>query len=78
MAELNATDLPRTPPTGDSGDQPGAPDGGAGPSGGQTDWPREDAPVGLRVGRNPANVGDEVADEGDLTFPETIPQTAEI
>ena len=38
----------------------------------------EDAPVGLRVGRNPSNLGDDVADEGDVTYPpadrETVPQ----
>ena len=75
MSARSFSDLSRTPPTGDSGDQPGSPGGSPGEG---TDWPAEDAPVGLRVGRNPANVGDEVADEGDLTYPETVPQTAEI
>lgn len=38
----------------------------------------EGGPVGLRVGRDPANLGDEVPEEGDLTLPETIPATAEM
>lgn len=38
----------------------------------------EGGPVGLRVGRNPANLGDEVAEEGDLTLPETVPATGEM
>ena len=70
MVDSSRTELPPTRPTGDS-DDPQLPGGGQGPAG-------EDAPVGLRVGRNPANVGDEVADAGDATFPETIPQPAEI
>lgn len=63
---------PPTPPTGDSGDEPRL--GGGQPG----DPAAEDAPIGIRVGRNPANLGDEVADEGDLTYPETAPQPAEI
>ena len=35
----------------------------------------EDAPVGLRVGRNPANLGDDVADAGDVTYPAPAPVT---
>ena len=38
----------------------------------------EGGPVGLRVGRDPANLGDEVTDEGDLTLPETVPATGEM
>lgn len=34
----------------------------------------EDAPVGLRVRRNPANVGDDIADQGDITYPEPVPE----
>ncbi len=64
---------PPTPPTGDSGDEPQL--GGGGQPG---DPAAEDAPVGIRVGRNPANLGDEVADEGDLTYPEPAPKPAEI
>ncbi len=60
------------PPSGDSGDEPRL--GG----GHQNDPAAEDAPVGIRIGRNPANLGDEVADEGDVTFPDTVPQPAEI
>ena len=37
----------------------------------------DDAPIGLRVGRNPANLGDEVADLGDVTFPDTELQPAQ-
>jgi hypothetical protein len=36
----------------------------------------EGGPVGLRVGRNPANLGDEVPEEADLTHPEPAPQPA--
>jgi hypothetical protein len=38
----------------------------------------EGGPVGLRVGRNPANLGDEVPEAGDLTVPETVPATGEM
>jgi hypothetical protein len=38
----------------------------------------EGGPIGLRLGRNPANLGDEVPEEGDLTTPETVPQTGQI
>lgn len=38
----------------------------------------EGGPVGLRVGRNPANLGDEVPEEADLTLPEPAPQPAEM
>lgn len=38
----------------------------------------EGGPVGLRVGRDPANLGDEVPEEADLTLPEPAPQPAEM
>lgn len=38
----------------------------------------EDAPLSQRIGRNPSNLGDEVADEGDITFPDPVPQPAEM
>ena len=38
----------------------------------------EGGPVALRVGRDPANLGDEVPETGDLTLPETIPATGEM
>jgi len=64
-------DLP-TPPAGDSGDQPEIgrhlPD----------DPAAQDVPLGGRLGRNPANIGDEIADEGDMVFPDPSPQPAEI
>ena len=34
----------------------------------------EDAPVGLRAGRNPANLGDEVPAETDVTYPAPVPE----
>ena len=34
--------------------------------------------VGLRTGRDPANLGDEVQDQGDLTLPDTVPATGEM
>ena len=72
MVNQNQRELPPSGPTGDSGDEPGF--GGELPN----DPAAEDAPIGIRVGRNPANVGDEVADRGDVTFPEPAPRTAEI
>jgi hypothetical protein len=33
-------------------------------------------PVGLRNGRDPANLGDEVPEEADVTFPEPAPAPA--
>lgn len=72
MTEINDPRLPPTPPTGDSGHEPGF-------GGGQPNDPAaEDAPVGLRVGRDPANLGDEVTDEGDVTFPDPVLQPAEM
>ena len=72
MIDSNASDLPPTRPTGDPGDEPGS-------RGGQPDWPAgEDASIGIRSGRNPSNVGDEVTDQGDVVFPEPVPQPAEI
>jgi hypothetical protein len=64
--------LPSTPPTGNSGDEP--------EEGGQLPFnPRaEDAPLKVREGQNPANLGDEVPDAGDVVFPVPDPQPAEI
>ena len=36
----------------------------------------EGGPVGLRVGRDPANLGDEVPEEADVTYPEPAPAPA--
>jgi len=72
MVDSNDRLDPPTPPTGDSGDEPEIgrhlPD----------DPAAQDVPLGGRLGRNPANIGDEVADEGDLTFPDPSPQPAQI
>lgn len=38
----------------------------------------EGGPVGLRTGRNPANLGDEVPEESDLTLPQVEPSPAEM
>jgi hypothetical protein len=73
MDNPNTGREPPTPPTGDSGDEPQFP-GRQMPN----DPAAQDAPIGLRVGRNPANLGDEVPEEADVTFPETSPQPAEI
>ena len=35
----------------------------------------EDAPVGLRVGRNPGNLGDDVPEDADITYPEPAPES---
>jgi len=72
MTDINDPRLPPTPPTGDSGDEP---DFGGGQPG---DPAAEDLPVGLRIGRNPANLGDEVTDSTDVTFPNTEPRPAEM
>ena len=72
MVDSNERWQPPTPPGGDSGDEPRLGEGQPGDPAG------EDFPVGIRIGRNPANLGDEVADSGDVTFPETNPQPAEI
>lgn len=60
------------PPGGDSGDEPTL--GGGVPRSPEA----EDAPVGVRIGHNPANLGDDVADSGDVTFPNAVPQPAEM
>jgi len=71
MTDMNDPQLP-TPPTGNPRDEPQLP-------GGQPNDPAaEDAPVGPRVGRDPANLGDEVADSGDVTFPDPAFQPAEM
>ena len=65
-------ELPQTPPRGDSVDEP------------RTDGQlphnpeAEDAPLTVRTGRNPANLGDEVPEVGDITYPTLDPQPAEI
>lgn len=38
----------------------------------------EGGPVGLRVGRDPANLGDEVPEESDVTTPGVVPSPAEM
>lgn len=38
----------------------------------------EGGPVGLRVGRNPANLGDEVPDSSDVTYPPPVGETPEM
>lgn len=51
------------------------------PAGGETDLPKQPADrsgekgssIGERVGHNPANLGDDVADSGDLTHPTPDP-----
>jgi hypothetical protein len=66
--------LPGTP--GEGGHQPGSE--GDPDSDDLRRLGEEGGPVGLRVGRDPANLGDEVPAEGDLTLPETVPATAEM
>ena len=60
------------PPTDNSGDEPSI--GGQLPHNPEA----EDAPLTVRKGQNPANLGDEVPDAGDLVFPVPEPQPAEI
>lgn len=33
---------------------------------------RDDGPIGLRVGNDPSNLGDDVPDAGDLTYPSPV------
>lgn len=54
------------------GDAPDAPDDELGHVG------EEDGPIGLRVGRNPGNLGDEVLDQGDITHPDPIGETPQM
>jgi hypothetical protein len=72
MVISNASDLPQTP--GDIDNEPGRgiPAGKPGTPAG------EDAPIGIRIGGNPANIGDEVPTEGDVTFPSAVPEPAQI
>lgn len=74
MVISNNSDIPGTPGAGDSGDEPGRgiPAGKPGTPAG------EDAPVGIRIGGNPANIGDEVPQESDVTFPAAVPAPAQI
>ena len=67
---------PDTPNPGEGSHQPGKdeqPDAG--------DLRRlgeEGGPVGLRVGRDPANLGDEVPEGSDLTLRDAMPAPAEM
>ena len=72
MVNTNDRELPPMPPGNDSGDEPG--------TGGQLPYNPEDdnAPLGVRTGRNPANLGDEVPELGDVTYPAVDPQPAEM
>ena len=64
--------LPSTPQIGNSGDAPDV--GGELPH----NPDEEDAPLKVRTGSNPANLGDEVPDAGDVAFPVPEPQPAEM
>jgi len=71
MVDTTGREIPPTTPGSDAGDQPGQP----GAPGGPMDTPAgEDAPVGLRVGRNPGNLGDDVPGMGDVTYPSPAPE----
>jgi hypothetical protein len=71
MIDSNDRGLPPTRPTGDS-DEPTLGGEGTPPA------DRQEMPVGPRSGQNPANIGDEVPTEGDITFPEVVPAPAQI
>lgn len=67
-------ELPGEP--GEGSHQPGL---GDDPDTGDLRRPGEEGgPIGLRVGRNPANLGDEVPEQGDVTLPETVPATGQM
>lgn len=38
----------------------------------------EDAPIGIRIGQDPSNLGDEIPEVGDVTFPEPVGETPSI
>lgn len=38
----------------------------------------EDLPVGLRVGRDPSNLGDEIPSAGDVTSPDPVGETPQM
>ena len=38
----------------------------------------EDLPVGLRVGRDPSNLGDEIPAAGDVTSPDPVGETPQM
>ncbi len=71
MTDVTDRGLPPTRPTGDT-DEPTLGGPGTSPA------DREEMPVGPRSGQNPANVGDEVPTEGDVTFPEPVVQPAQM
>jgi hypothetical protein len=66
--------LPNTP--GEGAHQPGPDD--QPDSGDMRRLGEEGGPVGLRVGRDPANLGDEVPEEADVTVPEPQVSPAEM
>jgi hypothetical protein len=70
MFDGNQRDFPEGP-IGDSGDEPNSPGGGGG-----MDEPATQDAVGLRVGRNPANLGDDVPESTDVTYPNPEPEVA--
>ena len=72
MFQNDDTGFPLTPPTGNSGDEPDA--DGQLPHSPDAD----DAPLKVRTGQNPANLGDEVPEAGDVTFPLPELQPAEM
>jgi hypothetical protein len=56
---------------------PGDPAGDR-PSGDLERLGEEDGPVGLRTGRNPANLGDEIPDSTDITYPPPVHESGDI
>lgn len=72
MTYSNDRGLPPTRPTPDHPEEPTL-GGGSTP-----EADRQEMPIGPRSGQNPANIGDEVPAEGDVTFPETVPAPAQM
>ena len=68
----------QTPRRGEPGAGPDLPGKDEPDSGDLRRLGEEGGPVGLRVGRNPANLGDEVPEESDVTLPVPDPLPAEI
>ena len=66
-------DRPAGLPPGDRSDDPQPRSGGDVIDGGA-----DDAPIGDRLGRNPGNLGEDVADLGDVTHPVPDPAGAQM
>jgi hypothetical protein len=63
-------------PTDQGGDLPDRPEDVSGKDLGRLG--EEGGPIGLRIGRDPSNLGDDVPGEGDVTHPDPIGNTPQM